>query len=84
MGLGTEWNLLPGNQSIVFIENHDTERSGKEDILTYKKSQNYKVHTFTATVIKNCAFKIFNFILNFTLVLNLQKKVKNNVLIYVQ
>lgn len=41
--LGTEWNLLPEDESIVFIENHDTERGDSTNILNYKSHQQYKV-----------------------------------------
>ncbi|XP_054286175.1 alpha-amylase 4N-like [Macrosteles quadrilineatus] len=41
---GTEWNLLPEQQSIVFIDNHDTERTTDDkNTLNYKKSRAYKM-----------------------------------------
>jgi hypothetical protein len=39
---GEAWNLLPSKDSLVFIDNHDTQR-GHPGILTYKSSKLYKV-----------------------------------------
>ncbi|XP_014271054.1 alpha-amylase 4N [Halyomorpha halys] len=44
---GEKWNLLPWKDSVVFIDNHDTQRSGifGRDALTYKQSKQYKMAT---------------------------------------
>uniref|UniRef100_A0A224XMS8 Alpha-amylase n=1 Tax=Panstrongylus lignarius TaxID=156445 RepID=A0A224XMS8_9HEMI len=39
---GPAWNLMPSKFALVFIDNHDTQRSGG-DILTYKDSRKYKM-----------------------------------------
>ncbi|KAG5329743.1 AM4N amylase, partial [Acromyrmex heyeri] len=38
---GEAWGLLPSQDALVFIDNHDTQRSHPE-ILTYKSSKKYK------------------------------------------
>lgn len=38
---GTAWGLLPSQDALVFIDNHDTQRSSP-NILTYKASKLYK------------------------------------------
>jgi len=38
---GEAWGLLPSRDALVFIDNHDTQRSNS-DILTYKSSKLYK------------------------------------------
>jgi len=38
---GEAWGLLPSQDALVFIDNHDTQR-GHSDILTYKSSKLYK------------------------------------------
>ncbi|KAJ8969372.1 hypothetical protein NQ317_002005 [Molorchus minor] len=40
---GTEWDLLESGDAVVFIDNHDNQRSGSSDILTYKNSKLYKM-----------------------------------------
>jgi alpha-amylase len=39
---GELWGLLPSKDAVVFICNHDSERSGG-DTLTYKMPKNYKM-----------------------------------------
>ncbi|XP_073971162.1 alpha-amylase 1-like isoform X1 [Rhodnius prolixus] len=39
---GPDWNLMPSKSALVFIDNHDTQRSGG-DFLTYKDSRKYKM-----------------------------------------
>lgn len=39
---GTEWGLLQGSDTVVFIDNHDTQRSDATT-LTYKDSKLYKM-----------------------------------------
>ena len=39
-GFGEQWGLLPSNLAVVFVDNHDSQRS-KEGILTYKTRKNY-------------------------------------------
>lgn len=39
---GEPWALLPSNEALVFIDNHDTQRNSKS-ILTYKDSKLYKM-----------------------------------------
>lgn len=38
---GPEWGLLPSQDAFVFVDNHDNQRSGDTDILTYKSRQPY-------------------------------------------
>ncbi|VEN41495.1 unnamed protein product [Callosobruchus maculatus] len=42
---GTAWGLMQPHDSVVFVENHDTQRSGSGgvEILTYKKAREYKM-----------------------------------------
>ncbi|VEN53994.1 unnamed protein product [Callosobruchus maculatus] len=42
---GTEWGLMKPHDSVVFVENHDTQRSGSGGItiLSYKQSKQYKM-----------------------------------------
>ncbi|XP_046678675.1 alpha-amylase 4N-like isoform X3 [Homalodisca vitripennis] len=40
---GPAWNILPGDKTVVFIDNHDTERSSDSDIVNYKRSRSYKM-----------------------------------------
>nr|CAH7746061.1 unnamed protein product [Callosobruchus chinensis] len=42
---GTGWGLMKPHDSVVFIENHDTQRSGSGgiSILSYKQSKQYKM-----------------------------------------
>lgn len=43
---GPEWNMAGGDESVVFVDNHDNQRghgAGGENILTYKMSKNYKM-----------------------------------------
>lgn len=41
---GPEWNLLPSDKALIFVDNHDTQR-GNDQTLTYKTSRNYKMAT---------------------------------------
>ena len=45
MSWGDAWGLLPSQDALVFIDNHDTQRSSP-DILTYKSSRLYKASIF--------------------------------------
>lgn len=38
---GPAWGMLPSNDAFVFVDNHDNQRSGDGDILTYKSRQQY-------------------------------------------
>lgn len=38
-GFGEKWDLLPSQVALVFIDNHDSQRSG--GVLTYKMKKNY-------------------------------------------
>jgi alpha-amylase len=40
-GFGEKWDLLPSDLAVIFIDNHDSQRSGNDDVLTYKKPKNY-------------------------------------------
>lgn len=40
---GEAWSLLPSHDALVFIDNHDTQRSSGDIPLTYKNSKLYKV-----------------------------------------
>lgn len=39
---GEKWGMLPSGHALVFVDNHDTQRSGGR-VLTYKDSKLYKV-----------------------------------------
>ena len=39
---GEQWGFLPSKDSLVFVDNHDTQRDNPQ-ILTYKYSKRYKV-----------------------------------------
>lgn len=41
---GPDWNLLPSDKALIFVDNHDTQR-GNDETLTYKTSKNYKMAT---------------------------------------
>lgn len=38
---GEKWDLLPSHLAMTFIDDHDSQRSGGDGILTYKKRKNY-------------------------------------------
>lgn len=40
-GFGVQWSLLPSEVAVVFIDNHDTQRTADNGILTYKIRKNY-------------------------------------------
>ncbi|KAL1137765.1 hypothetical protein AAG570_009461 [Ranatra chinensis] len=40
---GTSWGILPSEKSLAFIDNHDNQRDGGEDILSYKRPREYKM-----------------------------------------
>lgn len=40
---GPQWGLLEGSDAVVFIDNHDNQRTGSSSILTYKNSKPYKM-----------------------------------------
>jgi alpha-amylase len=40
-GFGEKWNLLPSQYAVIFVDNHDSQRSGDDGILTYKMRKNY-------------------------------------------
>lgn len=40
---GEGWALLPSKDALVFIDNHDTQRTSTDIPLTYKSSKLYKV-----------------------------------------
>jgi alpha-amylase len=40
-GFGEKWNLLPSHLAMIFVDNHDSQRSGDGAILTYKLRKNY-------------------------------------------
>lgn len=43
---GTGWGFLPSDRSVVFVENHDSERgqgAGGSDVLTYKDGKLYRM-----------------------------------------
>ncbi|XP_066908715.1 alpha-amylase 1 [Halyomorpha halys] len=44
---GEMWGLLPWKDSVVFLDNHDTQRDGMngKPVLTYKQSKEYKMAT---------------------------------------
>lgn len=38
---GPAWSLLPSNEAVVFVDNHDNQRSSDKNILTHKSRQRY-------------------------------------------
>lgn len=40
---GRQWGFAKSEQSLVFVDNHDNQRSGDSNILTYKNPQKYKM-----------------------------------------
>ncbi|KAJ8942593.1 hypothetical protein NQ318_006223 [Aromia moschata] len=40
---GPEWGLLDSGDAVVFIDNHDNQRTGSSSILTYKNPKPYKM-----------------------------------------
>nr|ATU82421.1 venom alpha amylase [Lethocerus distinctifemur] len=40
---GPSWGILPSDVCLAFIDNHDNQRDGGKDILTYKRSREYKM-----------------------------------------
>lgn len=42
---GPAWNMLPSDQAFVFVDNHDNQRGGGSDTLTYKSAQRYTMAT---------------------------------------
>ncbi|XP_055383826.1 alpha-amylase 1-like [Condylostylus longicornis] len=43
ISFGPEWGFLQSQDAIVFIDNHDNQRSKNWNILTYKESKQYKM-----------------------------------------
>lgn len=43
--IGQNWNLLPSKAALTFIDNHDSQRSGNPNILTYKTPRDYRMAT---------------------------------------
>jgi alpha-amylase len=41
IGFGEKWDLLPSHLAVIFVDNHDSQRSGDGAILTYKRRKNY-------------------------------------------
>ncbi|KAL7045065.1 hypothetical protein ACKWTF_002145 [Chironomus riparius] len=41
VGFGEKWSLLPSHLAVVFIDNHDNQRSSGSGILSYKMRKNY-------------------------------------------
>lgn len=41
--IGQNWNLLPSKAALTFIDNHDNQRSGNPNVLTYKTPRTYKM-----------------------------------------
>jgi alpha-amylase len=42
---GAPWGFLNSTDALVFIDNHDNQRSGGGPILTYKSPRQYKMAT---------------------------------------
>jgi alpha-amylase len=42
---GEGWNFFPSKYSLTFIDNHDNQRDGDTNILTYKDGRLYKMAT---------------------------------------
>ncbi|KAF4520996.1 hypothetical protein B566_EDAN002492 [Ephemera danica] len=42
---GEEWGLIPDQYALCFMDNHDNQRHGGSDILTYKNPRPYKMAT---------------------------------------
>ncbi|XP_076240333.1 alpha-amylase-related protein-like [Calliopsis andreniformis] len=40
---GEPWSMLPSGDALVFIDNHDTQRSNSPEVLTHKASKLYKM-----------------------------------------
>lgn len=40
---GPQWGLLNGLDAVAFIDNHDNQRTGSKEILTYKNPKFYKM-----------------------------------------
>ncbi|XP_037083338.1 alpha-amylase 4N-like [Pollicipes pollicipes] len=40
---GTGWGMLPDNQALVFVDNHDNQRDAGGTVITYKESRLYKM-----------------------------------------
>lgn len=38
---GPAWSMLPTEDALVFVDNHDNQRSGNTDILTHKSRERY-------------------------------------------
>lgn len=41
IGFGEKWDLLPSQFAVIFVDNHDSQRSGDSSVLTYKMRKNY-------------------------------------------
>lgn len=40
---GPIWGFLPSNKAVVFVDNHDNQRSQNSGILNYKRPKKYKM-----------------------------------------
>lgn len=45
--IGPQWDMLPSEHALVFVDNHDNQREGAggDNVLTYKQSKQYKMAT---------------------------------------
>ena len=41
--LGESWGLLPSKEAVVFVDNHDLQRSDQSSTLTYKSGKLYEL-----------------------------------------
>lgn len=42
---GEAWGFLPSIDALIFVDNHDNQRSGSDTILTYKQKREYRMAT---------------------------------------
>lgn len=42
---GRDWGFLDSRYAFVFVDNHDNQRNGNGDVLTYKQRKNYVMAT---------------------------------------
>lgn len=40
---GPAWSFLPSRDALVFIDNHDSQRSDGSNVITYKQPRKYKM-----------------------------------------
>lgn len=44
-GIGPAWDMAQSGDALVFVDNHDNQRDGNDNVLNYKQAKQYKMAT---------------------------------------